>query len=120
MTIIDAKTKKIIEWNPIAFSTVDEKANPNVIWVAFVKVISDNKVLITDNYMHQTKNNIENNNNVCLAVWNKEWEGVKIKWTAEYITKGKWKEFVDNMPENRWLPKKWAIVITISQILTLS
>jgi hypothetical protein len=36
---------------------------------------------------------------VCLAVWDKEWDGVKLVGTAEYFTSGKWKTFVERMPK---------------------
>lgn len=115
---ITSEIKKIIEENAVAFSTVDNNL-PNVIGVAFVKVVSDNQILITDNYMKQTKENLEKNNNVCLAVWNKDWEGYKLIGKAEYFTTGKWKTYVERMKENKGLPAKGAILITLSNIIKL-
>jgi len=68
MVNISKDIRKIIEENPVAFGTVDKRGKPNVIGVAYVKVVSRNQVLITDNYMRQTKENLGMNNNVCLAV----------------------------------------------------
>ena len=51
MVKISKDAKKIIEENPVAFATVGDVGKPNVIGVAFVKVVSKNQVLITDNYM---------------------------------------------------------------------
>lgn len=115
---IDTKIKKIVEENPIAFATVDSSNKPNVIGVAYVKVVN-NKILITDNYMNQTKENILNNKNICLAVWNKDWNGYKLVGTADYFTKGKWKECVEKMPENKGLSAKGAIVVNVSKIIEL-
>jgi len=50
MNLIEIKT--LIENNPIALATATEGNRPNVIGVAFVKVVSDIEVLITDNYMN--------------------------------------------------------------------
>ena len=116
MIKINSTAKKIIENNPIAFSTVDNTNKPNVIAVAYVKVVSDNQILITDNFMRQTKENLITNNNVCLAVWNKDWNGYKISGTAEYFTQGKWKQFVENMTENKGLLAKGAILINVSKL----
>lgn len=119
MVEINSKTKKLIEENPLAFATVDDAGKPNVIGVAYVKVVSKNQVLITDNYMKQTKENIKKNNNVCLAVWDKKWNGVKLIGNAEYFTSGKWKKFVEQMPENKGLPAKGAISVTVSELIKL-
>lgn len=113
------KTKKIIEENAGAFATVDKDNKPNVIGVAYVKVVSENQILITDNYMKQTKENLEKNNNVCLAVWDKDWNGYKLVGTAEYFTEGEWKEFVEKIPENKGLSAKGAILVTISKLIKL-
>jgi hypothetical protein len=47
--------KNLIESNPVAFATITDGDKPSVIGVACVKVVSDNQILITDNYMNQTK-----------------------------------------------------------------
>lgn len=119
MKMIDSKAKKVIEGNPVAFASVNSACKPNVIGVAFVKVVSENQILVTDNYMKNTKANIEKNNNVCLAVWNKKWEGYKIIGKSKYFKKGKWKEFVEKMPENKGLSAKGAILITVSKLTKL-
>ncbi len=119
MVNISKDAKKVIEENPVAFATVDSMGRPNVIGVAFVKVISRNQLLITDNYMRQTKENLRKNKNVCLAVWDKKWNGYKLIGKARYYTNGKWKKFVETMPENKTLAAKGAILITASNIIHL-
>jgi len=117
--MITDEAKRIIEENPVAFATVDSNNKPNVIGVAYVKVVSQNQVIITDNYMKQTKENLEKNNNICLAVWDKDWNGYKLIGTAEYFTQGEWEEFIEKMPENKGLPAKGAILVTVSKLIKL-
>lgn len=117
MNIIDYKN--LIEGNPIAFSSVNLDWTPNVISVAFVKVIWDNQIIVSDNYMKQTKENILNNNNVCLAVWDEKWNWIKIIWKASYYTVGIWYDYIKKIKENERLPAKWAIVINIEKIIKL-
>ena len=119
MIEISSELKKIIEENPVAFATVDKFSNPNVIGVAAVKVVSTNQIIITDNFMKQTKENIKLNSNVCLAVWDKDWNGYKLIGNAEYFTDGKWKSFVEKLPENNGFEAKGAILITIPNIVKL-
>ena len=119
MKIDDKEIKELIESEALAFSTVNPNGTPNVIGVAFVKVVSQNQLIITDNYMKQTKENISKNSAVCLAVWNKDFEGYKIVGNAEYFGEGEWKEFVEKMPENKGMLAKGAILITISKLIKL-
>ena len=109
----------MIEENPVAFATVNDGGNPYCIAVAFVKV-KDDKIVITDNYMKITKENIIKNPNVSLVVWNKNLEGYQINGKAEYFKEGKWKDFVKSIPENKDEPCKGAILVTINKIKKLA
>ena len=117
--MITSEAKKTIEENPVAFATTCHDGKPNVIAVTSVKVVSKNQVLITDNYMKQTKENLEKNNNVCLAVWHNDEPGYKLIGTSEYFSSGKWKKLVEEIPENKDFPAKGAILVTISKLIKL-
>lgn len=69
--------------------------------------------------MKRTIKNLKKNNNVCLAVWNDKEEGYKLIGKAEYFSSGKWLKFVKKMPENKGLPAKDAIVVTVSKLIKL-
>jgi predicted pyridoxine 5'-phosphate oxidase superfamily flavin-nucleotide-binding protein len=120
MIKIDNNIKTLIESNPVSFATVDFQNHPNVTGVAFVKVVNERQLIITDNFMKQTKDNIINNDNVCLAVWDKDWNGYKIIGTAEYFDSGEWKTYVEQMPDNKGLPAKGAILMTITDLIKLN
>jgi len=117
---IKDELKKLIEENPMSLATIDNSGDPHVIAVAYVKVVSSNQILITDNCMRRTKKNILRNNKVALAVWDKDWTGYQIKGTAEYFVSGEWKKFVEEMKENKGLPAKGAILVTIKEIYKLA
>jgi len=107
--------KKIIEKNPVALSTVNVEGKPYVIAVASVKV-KDDKIIITDNYMSKTIENLKNSSNVSLVAWNKKFEGYNIQGKAEYFDKGEYLDFVKFLKENENEPCKGAIVIQINEI----
>ncbi len=111
MVEITSEIKKMIEENPIAFATVGASGKPNVIAVAFVKVVAKNQILITDNHMKQTNVNIEKNNNVCLVVWDKSWTGYKLVGEAKYFTRGKFYKMARALLENANEPRKGAILV---------
>jgi len=112
-----AEIKNIIEDNPVALATVMSDSRPNVIGVAFVKIVSDNEVIITDNYMNQTPKDIANNRNVCLLVWDKEMKGYKIIGQAEYFTEGKWIDYIKGLAENSGFLAKGAILVKVEKII---
>ena len=118
--MINSKAKQTIENNPLAFATVNKNGSPNVIAVAWVKVVSDNQILVTDNFMVKTKENLQNDGNVCLAVWDKGWNGYKIMGVAEYFLEGKYKKVIENLEENKNLSAKGAIIITVKEISKLN
>ena len=124
MVEIKEELKKLIEENALALATVDESGNPHCIAVGFVKVISKNHVLITDNYMAETRNNIQKSTNVALSVWNNEWKkeclGYELRGNAEYFKEGKWIKEIKKIPENKGEPCKGAILVTINKIKKLA
>jgi predicted pyridoxine 5'-phosphate oxidase superfamily flavin-nucleotide-binding protein len=121
---INQGMKKMIEKNALGFATVDKKECPHNIAVAFVKVIDNNKLLISDNYLNETTKNIKENPNVALVVWNKNWMkncvGYELAGNAEYFTKGIYLEMMKKIPENKGEPCKGAIVVTLNKIKVLA
>lgn len=117
MDIITDNIRQVIENNPVALATVMRDGRPNVIGVAYVKVVDPQTLLITDNYMSQTKEDILNNPNVALVVWDKKWHGYKFIGQAQYFSSGRWLEMIKKIPENKGLPVKGAILINVEKII---
>ncbi|MBU0907839.1 MAG: pyridoxamine 5'-phosphate oxidase family protein [Nanoarchaeota archaeon] len=115
---MEEEIKKIIEENPVAVATVKEGNKPHVIAVACVK-IENEKIIITNNYMKTTVENIQKNPRVSLAVWDKDWNGYRIDGSAEYHEKGEYYDLVKSIEENKKHPCKGAIVIKISEVKKL-
>lgn len=119
--MIDKKLKTIIERNNIALATIDKNNKPNVVYVSCVKVFSKNQILITDNYMNKTKKNILDNKSCSLAVTDFKLDcGYQLKGTARYFSSGNWVKQVKALKENKGLPAKGAIVVTIKEIISLA
>lgn len=110
--------QKILEKTGVTLATVNENNRPHLIVVADVKVLSENKILIADNFMKNTIENVQKNNNVCIMAWDKrvEWgsKAFEIIGKAEYFSKGKWKEKASEIdPE---CDTKGAILVNVSEI----
>ena len=122
--MINEGMKKMIETNALGLATTDETGNPHNIAVAYVKVVSKNQLIISDNHLVETIANIKKNPNVSLVVWAENWEknciGYELKGKAEYFTSGKWIEFIKKIPINEGEPCKGAIMITINKVKVLT
>ncbi len=116
---MEPKLKNMSENKGIALVSINEDGVPHLIAVAYAKVVDD-KIIITDNFMKTTNENIKRNPKVLLAVWNDEFEGYRIEGTAEYRNSGDWLDFVKNLKENKEMPAKGAIVVTPIKIVKLS
>jgi predicted pyridoxine 5'-phosphate oxidase superfamily flavin-nucleotide-binding protein len=122
--MINKEMKMLIESNALALATVSEDNTPHCIAVAAVKVIGKDKLLVSDNYMGETAKNIMRDKHVSLAVWSSDWEknctGFELRGTAQRFTSGKWHDFVKKMPENKGMPAKAAIIVTVKKVKRLA
>jgi predicted pyridoxine 5'-phosphate oxidase superfamily flavin-nucleotide-binding protein len=118
---INKQLKKLIEGNVLALSTVDKNGNPHTVAVGDVKVVSKNQILIGNCFMKNTIKNFQRNNNVALAVWNRNWEkkciGYELKSAARYFTSGKWMKMVEKI--HKGFNPKGAILVTVKKIKRL-
>ena len=112
---MEEKIIQMIEENPVALATCTKNGEPHVIAVNFVKV-KDDKILITNNYMEKTIENLEENNLVSLVVWDNEMEGISIEGTAEHLDEGKEYDYIKNIEENKDEPCNGVIIVTPASI----
>ena len=116
--IIDKDLRKMIESSNLALSTSDKKGNPHCIAVGDVRVVSEIELLIGDNYMKNTIENIKGNHHVCLVVWDKVGMGYRIEGLASYFKDGRWLTQVKEI--HRGCPAKGAILVKVTEIERLA
>jgi len=121
--MINEGIKKIIEENAMGLATVDKHGNPHNIAVGYVQVISNNQLVISNNWLVETIENIKSNPNIALVVWPANWKkncvGFELKGKAEYFTSGKYLDIVKKLPINKDEDTKGAILITLNKIKSL-
>ena len=98
---------------PVATSNQDQI--PNVAYIAYLKVIDDQTVLIADNYLDKTRNNILSNGRIAFAVLDEEKGSFQIKGIAERQTKGDLFDEVQKWVPDE-LPKVAAVIMKIEEI----
>jgi len=117
---ITNEMKQVVEKAEIfAVATATENGEPNVVPIAFGKVLSDDKFLLMDNFMKKTIENIKVNPRVAISVWEMEdSKGYQLKGNARIETSGelfndgvKWVRNVE--PE---LSPKAAVIVNVDSI----
>jgi len=117
---ITERQKKLLETEAVAVATINEDGSPNLIAVGYARVVTPSIIIITDNFMKHTPENIKKDPRICLAVWTKDWnEGYKFVGKVEYQTQGKWAKYVKEMKENKDYPAKATIVVSVENIYKL-
>ena len=98
---------------PVATSNQDQI--PNVVYITYLKVVDDQTVLIADNYLNKTRDNILNNGKIAFAVLDEEKGSFQIKGTCERLTEGNMFDEVQKWVPDE-LPKVAAVIMHIEEI----
>ncbi len=122
MKILNEVKRLFNKQDLVAFGTADKKGNPNIVPIHWKILLDDETILLLDNFMKKTKENIQENKKVCISFWNTEpEEAYKIKGTAKYhkegITYEKGKEFIQSKRPGQ--NPKGVVEIKIEEIYTI-
>ena len=98
---------------PVATSNQD--LVPNVVYISYLKVIDDETVLIADNFLHKTRDNILSNGNVSFAVLDEKKGSFQIKGKAQRLMDGPLFDEVQKWVSDD-LPKVAAVVMSVEEI----
>lgn len=111
----DAVKKAISKQDVFPVATSNQDRMPNVVYIKYLKVVDDQTVLIADNYLNKTRDNILGNGNVAFAVRDVEKGSFQIKGTARRLTEGAMFDEV-----RQWVPDKMprlaAVVMQVKEI----
>lgn len=115
--------KDLIDGKPMHIATINNENNPNLSVASDIRVMAEDKIIISVNEMNNTQRNIEYNPNVVLTVFNEEWVGLRIFGKAKFYTDGEYYEFCNKTffangevtPFGATKPKG-AIVIEIERV----
>ncbi|THB63287.1 MAG: pyridoxamine 5'-phosphate oxidase family protein [Gammaproteobacteria bacterium] len=72
----------------IVLTTVDKEGVPNSIWATCVSKYDDETIVIADNYLDKTRENIKDGSKAAILFITKEGKSYQIKGTIEYHTGG--------------------------------
>ena len=116
--------KEIVEKSKgFAVATATKEGDPNVVPIAFGKVLSEDEILLMDIFMQKTEANIKANNRVAISVWDMDaMKRYQFKGSARIETSGSVfdggvKMVKSMMPE---LSPKAAVIVKVDSVYVTS
>ena len=102
-----------------AVATATRGGEPNVVPIAFGKVISGDEILLMDVFMKKTEENLKENSRVAISVWDMETlKGYQLKGSARIETSGSVFDDGFNMVKSKMpeLSPKAAVIVKVDSI----
>jgi len=120
MAIITQEMKEVLsKMQAPVVATATRDGKPNVVPIACIKVLSDDEILMMDNFMNKTRANIESNPVVAITAWSMEHHGgYQFKGKARIETAGNvFEDGVKMVKSQRpQMNPKAAIVVKVEEI----
>ena len=85
--------KDLIDGNTMHIATTRPDNNPNLSIASDVRVVEENKIIISHNEMVNTPINVKKNREIVLTSFDKEFVGVRLFGVADYYTSGEYFDF---------------------------
>ena len=110
----------LIEGNPCHIASVAPGGVANLAVASDIKVLDDKTILISNNEMEHTPDNILANASVVLTSFNEAWAGLRITGNAKYYISGKYFKICDQLFKSDKATPKGAIVIKVKKLESLA
>ena len=105
--------------DPLVLSTASKDGKPNGVPIGLAKITSDDEIMLADNFMNKTRQNIDKNPIVAVTCWDMDIHyGYQFKGKARVETSGKlFDEAVQLLKEVKapFSPKA-AVVVKVNEI----
>ena len=113
----------LISKKPIHIATVNKDNNPNLSVASNVRIIDNNKIIISANEMVNTPKNIEYNPHIVITTFDEQWNGLRLFGKAKFYTSGEYYDFCEKtfFANNKISPfgatkPKGAIVVIVDTV----
>jgi len=124
MARITEEMKRVIEEAKVfAVATASEDGEPNVVPIAFGKVLGEDEILLVDNFMNKTMENLKTNSRAAVSVWKAgDSKGYQFKGDVRIETSGR--NFEDGVKmvkaEEPELNPKAVVIVTVESIYSIT
>jgi len=118
MVKLTPEVREVIQnQKPLPIATADKNGKPNVIFVGMWKFIDDETIMIVDNFLNKTANNIKENPKLSMVGYDGESKkSYQIKGSVDYLEKGDHFEEAKSLAESNKLPGKAVVIFHIEEV----
>lgn len=116
MTKMPKKVRESMEKADVyVLATSDKGAKPNVVWISYMKPLDDERILIADNKMSKTLDNLLKNPKAAMTFRDEEAGSYQVKGIVEYHTGDEYHEEVREWCKKK-LARKGAVVLNVEEV----
>jgi len=107
--------------NVVFFATATKNGTPNVVPIGFARPLDNKTILIVDNYMNKTRENLENNPEASLVPRDASKCPYQFKGTVEIHTSGKYFDDAVDWAQSVMseLSPKAAVLLKVEEIYSV-
>lgn len=118
MVKLSPEVKEVIQkQKPLPIATADKTGKPNVIFVGMWKFIDDETIMIVDNFLKKTADNLKANPKLSLVAYDSESkQSYQVKGSVDYLEKGDRFEEAKAMASSKKLPGKAVLIFHIEEV----
>jgi len=122
MTKFTQMMRDAAEDTPVfVMATADKNGKPNGVPMGCARIISDDEIMIADNFMHKTRKNIEENPIVAVSFWSHKLHGgYQVKGKARIESDGKEYdktiEWMKSKNNNLRVTPKAIVIVKVDEI----
>ena len=99
---------------PVVLSTVDANGTPNSIWASCVRLLSDARIVVADNFFDKTRANILAGSSGSILFMTKKRESFQVKGSIDYQKDGE--TFDDMKTWNGARPGHAVAVLNVEEV----
>ena len=99
---------------PLVLSTVSNDKQPNAIYATCVSLFEDNTILVADNYLNKTKQNVLDGSYGSALFISDEYKSFQLKGPLQYVTEGRYFQNMKTWNPDKH-PGKGVVVLKIEQ-----
>ena len=101
---------------PAVFATVAEDHSPNIVWIGWLEMCGDDKLIMADNYFSKTRENILAGSKAAVLWITEEGQAYQVKGPIEYVKEGPMYDQMKQCMEGHDLPGVAAVVVQVEEV----
>ena len=107
----------ILKQKPLPIATADSSGKPNVVFVGMWKFIDDETIMIVDNFLKKTADNLKANPKLSIVAYDAESsQSYQVKGSVDYLEKGERYDEAKSLAASKKLPGKGVVIFHVEEV----